>query len=220
MPIDDKTAKGMQRIGDLFPAISKPEHKPLSRIHERLISMPLQDEEAQSILYQHSVLCQTCMPYRDPGEAVRLWQRKNGMVRLELQAGRLLDPTTEDFVDVGLPFGPKPRLVLYHLNAEALRTQSPNIELEDSLTGFREAHPRPRRGRAHHQDRQRTAQPAGRRGFPPRCQQRRRSVTIKGTVIEGLELWTPQDARQRVLWPTQSSSRCDISRASCSTPSL
>ncbi len=38
MPIDDKTAKGMQRIGDLFPAIIKPEHKPLSRIHERLIS--------------------------------------------------------------------------------------------------------------------------------------------------------------------------------------
>ena len=68
MPIDDKTAKGMQRIGDLFPAIIKPEHKPLSRIHERLISMPLQDEEAQSILYQHSVLCQTCMPYRDPAK--------------------------------------------------------------------------------------------------------------------------------------------------------
>ena len=67
---------------------------------------------------------------------MRLWQRKNGIVRLELQAGRLLDPTTDDFVDVGLPFGPKPRLVLYHLNAEALRTQSPNIELDDSLTAF------------------------------------------------------------------------------------
>ena len=39
-------------------------------------------------------------------------------------------------MDVGLPFGPKPRLVLYHLNAEALRTQSPLIELEDSLTAF------------------------------------------------------------------------------------
>lgn len=37
-------------------------------------------------------------------------------------------------MDVGLPF--KPRLVLYHLNAEALRTQSPLIELEDSLTTF------------------------------------------------------------------------------------
>jgi hypothetical protein len=110
VPIDDKTAKGMQRIGDLFPAIIKPEHKPLSRIHERLISMPLQDEEAQSILYQHSVLCQTCMPYRDPGEAVRLWQRKNGMVRLELQAGRLLDPTTRISWTWACPSGRNPGL--------------------------------------------------------------------------------------------------------------
>ena len=93
MPIDDKTAKGMQRIGDLFPAIIKPEHKPLSRIHERLISMPLQDEEAQSILYQHSVLCQTYMPYRDPGEAVRLWQRKNGMVQMDLPRTRVYLPS-------------------------------------------------------------------------------------------------------------------------------
>jgi hypothetical protein len=45
-------------------------------------------------------------------------------------------PTTDDFVDAGLPFGPQPRLVLYHLNAETLRTQSPHIELDDSLTAF------------------------------------------------------------------------------------
>ena len=203
MPIDDKTAKGMQRIGDLFPAIIKPEHKPLSRINERLISMPLQDEEAQSILYQHSVLCQTCMPYRDPGEAVRLWQRKNGMVRLELQAGRLLDPTTEDFVDVGLPFGPKPRLVLYHLNAEALRTQSPNIELEDSLTAFvKRTLGLDVGGRTIKTVKEQLNRLAA-ADFRLGASKDGRSVTIKGTVIEGLELWTPQDARQRVLWPTQ-----------------
>src|SRR5262249_57150725 len=46
------------------------------------------------------------------------------------------DPNTDEVVDVGLPFGPKPRLVLYHLNAEALRTRSPVIEMEDSLTAF------------------------------------------------------------------------------------
>ena len=50
--------------------------------------MPL-DQEQAAILYQHSVLCQTCMPYRDPGDAIRIWQRRNGLVRLELQAGLL-----------------------------------------------------------------------------------------------------------------------------------
>jgi hypothetical protein len=92
-------------------------------------------EEIKDILYQHSVLCQTFMPYRDPGDT-KIWQRKNGFIRLELLAGRVLDPYTDKVVDVGLPFGPKPRLVLYHLNAEAMRKQSPLTELEDSLTAF------------------------------------------------------------------------------------
>ena len=143
------------------------------------------------------------MPYRDPGAAVRLWQRKNGMVRLELQAGRLLDPTTEDFVDVGLPFGPKPRLVLYHLNAEALRTQSPNIELEDSLTAFvKRTLGLDVGGRTIKTVKEQLNRLAA-ADFRLGASKDGRAVTIKGTVIEGLELWTPQDARQRVLWPTQ-----------------
>jgi Plasmid encoded RepA protein len=202
MAIEDNKAKGMQRAGDLLPAIIKPEHKPLSRIQERLVSMPLLDEEAQSILYQHSVLCQTCMPYRDPGEAVRLWQRRNGIVRLELQAGRLLDPTTDDFVDVGLPFGPKPRLVLYHLNAEALRTQTPYIELDDSLTAFvKRTLGLDVGGRTIKTVKEQLNRLAA-ADFRLGASKDGRSITIKGTVIEGLELWTPKDARQRVLWPT------------------
>ena len=73
MPIDDKTAKGMQRIGELLPAIIKPHHKPLTPIQERLLSMPLPDEEAQSILYQHS--CPTATPATpcDYGSARMAW---------------------------------------------------------------------------------------------------------------------------------------------------
>src|SRR5688572_14634924 len=97
--------------------------------------MPLDDEQV-SILYQHSVLCQTCIPYRDPGGEIRAWQRNNGLVSLRIQAGSAYDATQGTWIDVGLPHGPKPRLVLYHLNAEALRTQSPVLELEDSLTAF------------------------------------------------------------------------------------
>jgi hypothetical protein len=64
--------------------------------------------EAAEILYQHSVLCQTCLPYRDSGDDVRLWARKNGFVRLEVAAGRAYDGRVDEFVDVGLPFGPNP----------------------------------------------------------------------------------------------------------------
>jgi len=27
-------------------------------------------------------------------------------------------------------------------------------------------------------------------------------VTVKGTVIEGLDLWIPRDPHQRMIWPT------------------
>ena len=190
----------LQPIAEILPGIVKPEHKALTPIQERLVSMPF-DDDATAILYQHSVLCQTCMPYRNPGNS-KLWSRRNGNIRLELQAGRVLDPNIDDIVDVGLPFGPKPRLVLYHLNAEAIRTQSPVLNLEDSLTAFVK----------------RTLKlDAGGRTIKSVKQQLNRlsaadfrfyssydghAETVKGTVIEGLDLWVSKNEHQRVLWPS------------------
>ena len=149
------------------------------------------------------MLCQTCLPYRDPGDEIRSWERTNGRVSLLVSAGKAFHPTTERFVDVGLPYGAKPRLVLYHLNAEALRTQSPVIELEDSLTAFVK--------------RTLGLDTGGRNIRTVKDQLTRlsaadfrigsvvgegRAVTLKGCVIEGFELWVSRDPQQRVLWPT------------------
>ena len=168
----------------------------------RLFELPPADADT-AILYQHSVLCQTCMPFRDPGDDVRQWERANGMVSLLLAAGQAFHPDTRRFFDVGLPFGPKPRLVLYHLNAEALRTQSPEIELEASLPAVVK--------------RTLGVVPGGRTIRTVKDQLTRlsaadfrigtvlsegRAVTLKGSVIEGFDLWTSRDPLQRVLWPT------------------
>ena len=59
-----KDGFGFTPIGDILPSLVRPQHRPISRIEERLIEPVLDSAE---ILYQHSVLCQTCMPYRDPG---------------------------------------------------------------------------------------------------------------------------------------------------------
>lgn len=177
----------------------------VSRAKARLLDDPLLvgSDVDGPILYQHSVLCQTCLPFRDPGTELRLWQRKNGYARLEVQAGRAYDNRIDDFVDVGLPFGPKPRLVLYHLNAEALRTQSPTIELEDSLTAFVKRtlglDPGGRNIRTVKDQLTRLSAADFRIGT---TSQEGRSVTLKGSVIEGFELWIAKNERQRVLWPT------------------
>jgi hypothetical protein len=109
-----------------------------SRVHRRLIEpveLTEQDNEPR-LSFQHTVFCQTGLPYRNPGDDVRLWQRAQGAAFLEVQAGRAFDPSIRTTVEVGLPWGAKPRLILAHLNAEALRQDSPVIEVERSLSAF------------------------------------------------------------------------------------
>jgi hypothetical protein len=198
---DKSNPPGPKSVKDLMPRKLKRPGAAIQRLFENLPPAVGSDTD-ETILYQHSVLCQTCLPYRDPGE-VRLWQRKNGIARLEVQAGRAYDGVQDDFVDVGLPFGPKPRLALYHLNAEAMRTQSPTIELDDSLTAFVKRtlglDPKGRNIRTVKEQLTRLSAADFRFGMvSPEGQ----SITLKGSVIDGFELWTTRDPHQRILWPS------------------
>ena len=131
---DNQNRQGLRPIGDLLQTLTKG-IKPLTKLQRRLISMPVEGEEDDSaILFQHSVLCQTSLPYRDPGDDIRLWERRNGITLLEIQAGRAYDKTVDDFINVGLPHGPKPRLVLYHLN---VRPSAPNRRCSNWKTASR-----------------------------------------------------------------------------------
>lgn len=196
----DPKKSGPRPVAELVPTSLQ---RSRTAVRNRLLADPLLvDTDADGPrLYQHSVLCQTSMPYRDPGDQ-RLWQCQNGYVHLEIQAGRAFTGSQNGFVDVGLPFGPKPRLVLYHLNAEAMRTQSPTIELEDSLTAFVKRtlglDPGGRNIRTVKEQLTRLSAADFRLGTSIEG----RPLTVKGSVIEGFDLWMSRDPHQRVLWPT------------------
>jgi hypothetical protein len=173
--------------------------KPLSRVKNRLIE-PCSEHEFE-ICFQHSVFCQTGLPYRDPGDDVRLWKRKQGNAALEIEAGRIPDPASGDYVNVGLPWGAKPRLILAHLNAEALRQGSSDIEIEGSLSAF------VKRIRGFDSGREirmfkhqlsclstATIRLAIFRG--------EHAFGINAHVISAFDLWLHKDERQRVLWPS------------------
>jgi hypothetical protein len=177
--------------------------KRLSRIQRRLIRSAVEIETAEpgAITYQHTVFCQTGLPYRNPGADVREWGRRQGNIALQVSAGAALHPESGEWVHLPLPFGPKPRLILTHLNREALLRGSPLIEVGDSLTAF------------------------VRRllGFDPNGQEIRAfkdqlgSLTgatvrlavlraeggfqVDTRVISAFDLWFRKDSRQRVLWP-------------------
>jgi hypothetical protein len=107
-------------------------------IKKRMIesSVEISAKLADDILFQHTVFCQTVLPYRDPGPEVREWKREQGDVRLLLEAGKAYNKKKDAFVEIGLPFGPAARLILCHLNTEALRTGVPAVEVAGSMTAF------------------------------------------------------------------------------------
>jgi len=96
---------GLRPIAELVPQSLKRERD----IRKRLLSDPfLVDPSTDGpILYQHSVLCQTCLPYRDPGDDMRTWERINGLVSLLVAAGQAFNPDTRKFVEVGTPVWPQ-----------------------------------------------------------------------------------------------------------------
>ena len=158
-------------------------------------------DDPDSILYQHTVFCQTGLPYRDPGNAVTSWERVNGHVHMAITAGRAMHPQQGKLVQLGLPFGPKPRLILAHLNGESLRQQSPEIEVDASLTAF---------------VKRLRLDPGGRTIGTIKDQLARlsaahitlgtirdgRAVTVNSQIVTAFDLWFPKADGQRILWPS------------------
>jgi hypothetical protein len=174
----------------------------LTLIQSRLIdTMGRLHDAPDEITYQHSILCQTGLPYRDPGAGARAWDRKQGNAALRISAGDAMNPETGEWEQIGLPWGPKARLVLLHLNSEAIRTRNARVDVGESLTAFVK-----RLGlHAHGRDIKRIKDQVGalsaatiRMAFMGPDG----SYQLNSQVVEGFDLWFPKDARQRVLWPS------------------
>ena len=90
------------------------------------------EAQADSPEFLHSVLCQVGLPRAQTNE--RRFQRSSGTAAIEIEAGSLY--RRGRFVPAPLPYGAKPRLVLMHLCAEAVRTHCPEIEVGRSAREF------------------------------------------------------------------------------------
>jgi Plasmid encoded RepA protein len=164
-------------------------------------SLEIHENPAERIAFQHTIFCQTYLPYKNPGP-VRIWERKQGAVFLRMEAGAIKEPGKNRFIDVGLPYGSRPRLIMAHLNREALIKGSPKIEVEATLTGFikRISNKKPNsREIARFKDQlARFAASAVRMAVDlPEM----RSYQIQTHIIDAMELWLTKDENQRVLWP-------------------
>ena len=196
---NQKDLFGLKPLGDLMPIPT-----PKSKVQRRAIkaSVDIQMDSPKEIAYQHTVLCQTSMPYRNPGKNVLEWEREQGSISLLIEAGKARNPETNKWIQLGLPFGPKPRLILSHLNAEALKQASPVIQVEDSLTAFVKRiigrYPAGPDIRAFKDHLGRLSASTIRLAVATDEQ----ALQVNSQIVEAFELWFSKNERQRVLWPS------------------
>lgn len=88
--------------------------------------------QAGAIGYAARLWAQLSLPYKDPGDT-RLWVRKNGSLTLRVMPGMTSIDGTDTLV---YPYGVLPRYILTWMSTEAVRTQSPVLQLGNNLTDF------------------------------------------------------------------------------------
>lgn len=76
-------------------------------------------------------LVQVTLPHSNPGN-VPIWKRKNGNLTLSIRPGW----NHKKDKPIGYPYGTIPRLLLFWLTTETLRTNSRRLELGNSLSAF------------------------------------------------------------------------------------
>lgn len=85
--------------------------------HELMSEIP----SSEDLSFLHSGLCQTCLPHSRPAEDNGLWHRKSGRFQLTVQPG------SYEGRWLGVPYGPKARLILIHLQTEGMRSRTVNL---------------------------------------------------------------------------------------------
>jgi hypothetical protein len=176
---------------------------PLTPIQRRLLNAAtdIMTNQSKQIDFLHTVQCQCVLPYRNPGEHVREWDRHQGNATLRIEAGSALDPKTNEYVKLGLPYGEMPRLVLIHLASEAIRTNSPIVDVEGSMTAFARSLGIDTSGPQlrHLKDQlTRLANATVRMGFV----EQGHAVQVNTQIVTALDLWYPEQHSQKVLWPS------------------
>src|SRR5437016_10869697 len=175
----------------------------LTRHQQRLLdtSTAIRGAPPERINFLHAVQCQCGIPYKNPGDGVLEWDRRQGTASLRIEAGSAIDPSTGDFKRLGLPYGEKPRLVLIHLATEAVRTSSPVVDVEESMTAFARSLGLETNGqqlKALKDQLARLAAATVRMGVV----EEGRAIQVQAHFVSAFDLWFPRQADQRVLWPS------------------
>jgi hypothetical protein len=179
--------------------LSKPTTYRLNRLIETGLEIGDREPTSDELGYMHAVLSQVGLP-RKRHQGTR-FERRSGGASLLVRSGELWDG--RDWVEQPIPYGPKPRVMMADLFNYALKHQTLEIDLGDSVTEYLR-----RLGW--------TAQGGARGPLTMFKNQAKalaachmslgvhyggRAHTVQGQPIEEFEAWVEDRGHQRTLWP-------------------
>lgn len=159
--------------------------------------------DVKHAMFQHSVFCQTYLPYRNPGDETTYWQHEQGNASLSIQSLQVKNPETRQPVYLGLPYGTRARLIMAYLNTQAIKTQNPMIDVENSITAFTQALGLQHKGRDINDVKNQLARIASSIVTLNYITEDQRSLNVNFNLVKKYDLWFPKDQNQRVLWTSQ-----------------
>jgi hypothetical protein len=172
------------------------------RLVDNAVEIMTDPASIDEVMFHHSILCQTYLPYKDQGEHVTLWEQKQGNASLAIQTMKLKDPITDKWVQMGLPYGTRARLILTYINTQAVKGQSQVIDVEEHLSGFVKKLGLIKNGRTigeiKEQIRRITASIIT-LGF----KDSEKYIPINFGIVKAFDLWFPKDDKQKVLWTSK-----------------
>jgi hypothetical protein len=149
-----------------------------------------------SVEYQHSLLCALTLPrsQQEGREYIRKYQGRS----LKLEAGDLWNG--KEWVSQPLPYGPKARLAFMHICSEAVKAQSPAVEMERSARAFMQRIGIGDYGRAYRLFRKQMNALAACRLKLGYTKPDGKAVTTETKPIKHFEAWVTDDDNQPALW--------------------
>lgn len=173
-------------------------------IQQRLLDLgtEIATTPPEELAFQHSILAQTCLPASKPPDGLLVWERQQGRARLRVEAGSVIDPATGKYIQLTLPHGSKARLLLMHLNSEAIRRQSPIIPVEASMSAFfRRLMGKRMDGRQVRILKTQLSALAAAQ-FRIGITDTDRAFQVNTQVIGAFDLWLRNEEGQKILWPS------------------
>jgi len=159
--------------------------------------------QIENAMFQHSVLCQAFLPYRNPGDDISIWKRRQGNASLIIQCLQKEHPESGDFVTIGLPYGTKARLILAFINSQSIITQNPRVDVTDSMTAFIERIGIANTGRNIKEVKNQLARIASSVLSLTYKVSDTRTLNADFKLIKTYDLWFPKNKQQRVLWNSE-----------------